>query len=766
MSAHPDDLVRGFDDVPGDDEMVVAPEAGMVPADDDEPEEQWQELQPLNEEQVKAAIEIELRDAIGFYDTELEHRQREGLDIYLGKEWNHQAGQSTVQTDDVRNRIEWAMPSLVRMYLGGHQTVIIEPSGDHDIQDAAEATEELNQRFREEMDGATLLMDGFKAAMTEASAQWVVRDEDKVEVRVKPMQGLMEEQLMALLAPNQSGVRAQPMGDPKMRMQVIQGEDGIPRQVPVYDVLMRFEKRTPRVLVEGVPNEEFLIGRRERKLDDETRFCGWRRRVTLSDLIDAGFDQEKVFGLPDDDQHGDHELELSRREDEQEWPHTDGGRPDEASREVWLYELWIRLDQDGDGHAELRHITCVGRSSPVILENEYASGVDFSDITPVRIPYKRVGLSFSDLLKQIERVHTTVVRQALDNFYRTNHAKRAVRDGGAVSLEDLLDPEPGGFVRVDGDPREHIMDLSVPSLGSLWGELRTWCESSLDDRGGSSKMTQGLDASALNESTASGMMAMFAAAGARLELMARVFEPGVRRLFEILLRKLISTPGQQRQRLVRGKWVTVDPGKWNPDWKVRIIVGLGQGRMQERIAHLNQLLGLQTAAKQQGTGLVDREELHYTATQLVGAMGFPSSAPFFKDPATTPPPPPPGPTPEQQIAEGELDAKRAQLELEAAKLREVTRDHDLEATMKQAELDAQMRMEAMRLDSQEKVAEMQISAQAQQSEAELAIKKLEIQKAKIDVKKAEVSAKAAAAKPSQPAARKKAARKKGTKRGK
>ena len=42
-------------------------------------------------------------------------------------------------------------------------------------------------------------------------------------------------------------------------------------------------------------------------------------------------------------------------------------RTDPASREIWVTDCWMRLDEDGDGYAELRNIIIVGESAITII---------------------------------------------------------------------------------------------------------------------------------------------------------------------------------------------------------------------------------------------------------------------------------------------------------------------------------------------------------------------------------------------------------------
>src|SRR3546814_14159607 len=63
------------------------------------------------------------------------------------------------------------------------------------------------------------------------------------------------------------------------------------------------------------------------------------------------------------------------------------------------------------------------------------------------MPYKVIGLSFYDLMEDLQRIKTALTRQVLDNVYLTNNPMKEVV-AGRVNLDDLLNTKIGGIVRV------------------------------------------------------------------------------------------------------------------------------------------------------------------------------------------------------------------------------------------------------------------------------------------------------------------------------
>jgi hypothetical protein len=68
-------------------------------------------------------------------------------------------------------------------------------------------------------------------------------------------------------------------------------------------------------------------------------------------------------------------------------------------------------------------------------------------VTAIPMPFRFFGLSFYDLLADVQQMSTTIMRQTLDNMYLQNAARTVVVDGQA-NLDDLLTSRPGGIIRV------------------------------------------------------------------------------------------------------------------------------------------------------------------------------------------------------------------------------------------------------------------------------------------------------------------------------
>src|SRR5882672_4157825 len=93
------------------------------PADTDDLLDGEDPLEPITEEQVKAILAAEISDARQMVESSIvADRRRRNLQYYNAEPFGgglEIEGRSQNVIDDVRNAIEWIMPSLMRMYTGG-----------------------------------------------------------------------------------------------------------------------------------------------------------------------------------------------------------------------------------------------------------------------------------------------------------------------------------------------------------------------------------------------------------------------------------------------------------------------------------------------------------------------------------------------------------------------------------------------------------------------------------------------------------------------
>ncbi len=197
---------------------------------------------------------------------------------------------------------------------------------------------------------------------------------------------------------------------------------------------------------------------------------------------------------------------------------------------VEVYECYIRIDEDGDGLAELRRIVYCGSE---ILEDEECDYIPFHSICPIPIPHKFFGQSLADRTMDIQLIKSTITRQSLDNLYLTNNNRVGAVDG-QVNLDDLLNATPGGIVRMKNP--NALVPLQVQSTFGQAQPMLAYMDEIQARRTGVTDAQNGLDPDVLSNVTAAAVAAMMKSNSGKLELIARVFaETGVKSLFKGIL---------------------------------------------------------------------------------------------------------------------------------------------------------------------------------------------------------------------------------------
>src|SRR6185503_7199387 len=116
---------------------------------------------------------------------------------------------------------------------------------------------------------------------------------------------------------------------------------------------------------------------------------------------------------------------------------------DPSMRRVKARMIWIRVDADGDGVAELLQIMRVGRH---ILYREEVSRIPVASGVACPLPHRHVGFSVADSTMDIQRIKTTILREGLDNLYLSNNPQKII-DETKVNIDDALISRPGGLIR-------------------------------------------------------------------------------------------------------------------------------------------------------------------------------------------------------------------------------------------------------------------------------------------------------------------------------
>ena len=661
----------------------------------------------MSDDDLKSLIAQELQDTSAIMNggTLAEERER-AINYYYARPFGNEVeGKSQIVLADTAETIDWIMPSLIRMFTGSRELVAYEPVNKGDEAGADQSTDVVNLKFERQLNGFVILHTLFKVSLGEKVAPGYVQMKEVHKLTVDTYEDQTEIQLQQIL--ETPGVTPIEHSERVVAMkQLVPGEQGM-EEVDVPVTLHTIKVKTLRTFkkldVGAIPPEEFFITRRYADIDDETPFCGRRFQRSVSSLIASGLPAALVESLHSDDPTDTDSTRLARYQDEDggNGP-TDLTRTD-SGRRVWVTECYIRVDQDGDGIAELRRVLLGGDGeSGIILENDYADDgeIPYFHLCPYPMPFKFWGRSLADIVAPLQLIRSTIMRMILDYLYLTVNPQKVVREG-AIDMESLLTARAGGNI-IAYDNVEDVKPLEQPSMPPAVFSVFEMLQGERENRAGVTRYNQGLDAASLNQ-TARGLSQIMEAASARVELIARCFVPGLSRMFKLILKTLKRHGMAEEAMRLRDQWVDVDPASWNVDMDVVVKVGLGVGQARERIESLLKIIEMQMAAAEKlGPQLVTPQHGFAALQELCEAMGFPIDEKFFRNPGNEPPPPP-APDPRMLDAETKAKAAEANIKANVGKLKIDATKAETDLQFKQYECQKKTEIDLARIASNERI---------------------------------------------------------------
>lgn len=616
----------------------------------------------MDDETLAGIIDIEVTNSVGLAGSELSGARVENMEYYLGEPFgNEVADRSQVVMSDVQDTVEWIMPSLMKIFTQS-DIVGFKPEGEEDKAGADQATDYTNYIFNRQNDGFTILMTWFKDALINkvgvVKSYW---DSKKEETR-EEYEGLTEEEFQLLIS------------DPNIELLEVTDNEGS------YSVAVSKTVDMSKVTIDPVPQEEFLISKRAKTIED-ARFCGHKTKQTINDLRESGFDISSIEFGSDSSIENNIEANARNSKDQADESVFDDIRDDQGMQEVTVIEGYVKVDYDGDGISELRKVTVVGKS---VLSNEVVDRKPFHSITPIPLPHKLHGLAVADLVKDLQLIKSTLMRQLLDNMYSLNNGRFEVVEG-MVNLDDLLTSRPNGIVRVKA--QGSVKRLDQPALDQSSFNMLGYIDNLREERSGVSKNTKGLNEGALASHTSGvAVNQVLSAAEQRVELIARVFaETGVKSLFRDIYHLAVEYDTKENFVELRGGYETVDPSRLKKRWDMVTKVGLGRGDKEKRLLQLSQFgqVLAQVAAQDPKHKLISPQNVYNFVKEYQGNTDLPKNVEFITDPSTLGPEQLSPPDPTLLLAQAtiknqelELKIKEKELMLKELKINEDIRLRD------------------------------------------------------------------------------------------
>ncbi len=588
-------------------------------------------------------------------------------------------GRSDAVSRDVRAHIKKVLPSIKRTIFGSETVVEYLPVGEGDEERAQQASDFVNHVLMDEARAVEAVEAAIHDALLNRNGILKWWYEERQSVKISRHSGLTEDDLGALA------------GSPDVEVLEHSDQQEITDAGPVtlHDIKIKRTYLDRRYRVAAVPRERFLIHSEAVTLADSL-LVGEKTEMRRSDLLAMGYDRNQITELSVAD-GGESESNERRGFD---------GDADEAAwanQPLDYYDLFVRIDLDGDGIAELRHMTFAGGlAEKNLLSNEECDEVQFCDVAVMRQPHQWEGISLFDDLEDLQRGKTVLLRQTLDNLYWQNNPQMAVQSDLIHNPEAVFKPEFGKPIILarGANVREAVQFMQIPFVAQQSFGMLDYLDQEATDRTGVSDASAGLAPDALQNMTAKASAMIEQAGIGQTEMMVSTIADGLHALFRGMLRLVVRHQDKPRTVRLRDKWVPFDPRDWNADMDCRVNTGLGAGTRERDMMVMQQVLGLQEkllAAFGPNNPFVKPDNLYASVAKLVESAGLRTPALYFTEPnpeeieallkAQSE-----APDPERMKVEAQIQIEQAKLQTAQAK-EKAQMDADLQ--VKRAEIEAE-----------------------------------------------------------------------------
>ena len=311
-------------------------------------------------------------------------------------------------------------------------------------------------------------------------------------------------------------------------------------------------------------------------------FCAHRTKKTLSELRLDGYSEKLINKIGD---HSDvtmgTDLEVLSRHDSisNDRGFNAHGYQDQV-REVMVYEVYMEMDCEGSGVAELYKIIKAGN---VLLDKEKVNRKPFVTFVPLPIPHAFYGNNFADKLVATQNARTVLTRSILDHAMVTNNPRYTVLKGGLSNPKELIDNRVGGLVNVTRP--DAIAPMMQAPLNPFTFQLLATLQEDKEETSGISSLSQGLNKDAISKQNSAAMVEQLATMSQqRQKIIARNFATQfLKPLYQAIYQLCIENESQEKIVEIGGEYIEINPSDWADKRDVTVELSLGYGE-QDREA--------------------------------------------------------------------------------------------------------------------------------------------------------------------------------------
>jgi len=608
------------------------------------------ELKPMSIEELESWVQAALTDAADYTDHTRSPHSAEAMRYWLGHPFSEsghspkeEENRSQIVDRSLHDAVNQVLPALMRIFFGSSKAIAFTPRTLRDVEVAEQATDFVNYLFRDKNQGYRVLLDVLQDTLIKGTGVAQVFFDERTESQTRELSNVSAEAYQYIA---QQGI-----------WQIInaeQNEDG------TFELDLSKEENTGEIVIESVPPEELLIDRYSVS-EDETKLIARRQHLRVSDLIEMGYPLESFQDyIGPDQEYKSNEEWLLRHPTHQFHTEEDS---DLANREVIYVEAYCRVDVLGTGRRQLRKI-CTAGNAYNIINNEPVDEHPFVLFRMQPLPHSVEGMSLYDEVGDLQRIRSALLRNQLDSLSLSVNPRFAYLEQ-AVDIDALENTSLNAMIPMR--QLGAIQPIDIPNTASQVFPMLEYLDKIAEARTGISRASQGLEAEHLQSTTRAAVEMQRGAAEARLELIARnIAETGMRPLYEKILRLATFHGSPEEIYQIRGQYVPVDPTSW-PKMSARVSLPLGGLDTQSKIATYQLILAEQEKVIQLlgvDNPLTSLQQWRETMLRMLELQGIHDGARLWNDPTEAmqamaqQPPEEPEKTPEQMLAEAEVEKKR------------------------------------------------------------------------------------------------------------
>ncbi len=575
---------------------------------------------------IEHAVNLEIKLAED-HNAQRATKRTKSWDNYYGRPLGNEVkGRSQFITREIMDTIEWMMPYFIRMFASGDPKVTIEIQGQD-----AKLGKALMQKIQKDLGAASpnqflIFYQWFKDALVSDTAFVKLSWQKDFEQIKKKFDALSYEQMQQLSA------------DRDIQVENVDNMEYDPEtDKPVFiGVKTKIKKiKKDNVYVENTPHWEFIADPKSVTIDDD--YGKGHKTEVMLDFLKRTDRGNRTEGEPYFQNLEELEAGKSKRRDNL----SDGERQNylgddtmaipysatekDAKAPIDFIEWNTKLDVDGNGYLE-DIIAYVANGYLLRWEINQDGFIPFVAMKPIIDCYKFFGISYTDLLIEIQNLKTMLFRRILDNFDFQNAGRWLKDPNAAIDTYALLNNIPGSVItgKIDG-----LKDISPQPFNPVSLSILEYVDTIKENRTGVTKYNQGQDSNSLNK-TARGIGMIQNAAMQRLELVARIFaEIGLKEFYKkyvLLMQKNLSRPFIAK---IAGEDVEITPEMIQGEVVTKVNMGITASVGAEEAQKVEHVMGLLLDINERYPGLLTPEKVHSIATKLILNMGFQQTEDFI-----------------------------------------------------------------------------------------------------------------------------------------